>query len=128
MMSTRWIRLLLFVLSFVGWIGRGGLAHAAERIVITPDSPQPIDLGSVRVSNNAANPVGTQVFTIKNTGNQDLTVNTSTFSNNAEYKLNPVPSFPLTIIPNGQTTVTVEFNPTMTGTRTSTMTVPNSDS
>ena len=46
-MSTRWIRLLLLVV----WIGGGGIAHAAANIDVTPDTPQPIDLGSTRVNN-----------------------------------------------------------------------------
>jgi uncharacterized protein (TIGR03382 family) len=119
-MSTRWIGLLLFVL----WVGRSGVAHAAPQIAVTPDSPPDVELGSARFNDAAATPTRTRNFQISNTGNMMLMVTGITFTN-GDYQLNPTPSFPLTITNGSPATITVEFNPSATGTLDATMTIAN---
>ncbi|HZJ63231.1 MAG TPA: choice-of-anchor D domain-containing protein [Kofleriaceae bacterium] len=119
-MSTRWIGLLLFVL----WVGGSGIAHAAPQITVSPDSPPDVDFGSVRSNNGAANPTSTQTFQISSNGSPSLMITGITFSL-GDYRLNPSVSFPLTIMDGTSQTITVEFNPSQTGTRSTTMTIAN---
>jgi len=123
-MSTRWICLLLFVV----WVGGRGIAHAAPNIDVTPDTPQPIDLGSTRVLNTVTSHTTTKNFVIKNTGSggPDLMVTGVTFTN-SDYRLNPTPTFPIRLAPNETQTITVEFNPSVVGTRDASMTLNNND-
>src|SRR5262249_12048901 len=109
---------------FVVWIGSSGVAHAARTISLTPDSPPAVDFGSVRMSNSATTPTSTRTFRIDSTGDMSLTVSNITFSM-TDYRLNPMPSFPLNIPAGMSANITVEFNPISTGTRTATMTIAN---
>jgi hypothetical protein len=123
-MSRRWLGLLVFVL----WVGSSGVAHAAPQITVSPDSPPAVDFGSARERNAAATPTRTRTFQISNTGfgNPPLTITDITFSS-LDYRLNPAPTFPLTIMPGSSQNVTVEFNPSIVGTRNATMTIENND-
>lgn len=78
---------------------------------------------------NAINNLGkTRSFTIQNTGNENLTVSTITFSgtNAAEFSVSGI-SLPATIAPSGSSTFTVTFNPTSSGSKTATINIVNDD-
>src|ERR1043165_611901 len=124
MMSTRWIRLLLFVV----WIGAGGIAHANPNIQVTPDAPQPIDFGGVRFKDTATTPTTTKDFVIKKTGSgsPDLMVTEITFTN-GDYTLTSSPGT-IRLAPGAQRTITVELNPSVIGPRNGSMTLVNNDS
>jgi hypothetical protein len=119
-MSTRWFGLLLFAI----WIGSRGSAHAAPQIDVSPDSPQPVDLGSVRVDNATVTTAPKQ-FTITNNGSNGsvLTISNITLSN-SDYQLNPPVTFPKMVTQGGAPLViTVEFNPSVSGTVTANMVI-----
>ncbi|MBL7837373.1 MAG: choice-of-anchor D domain-containing protein [Bacteroidetes bacterium] len=82
------------------------------------------DFGSI---NNGTNT--TKTFTIHNTGNANLTVSNITISgtNGSDFSLTSQPSFPLTIAENTSYSFSVNFSPTVIGTKTAKITVTNND-
>ena len=81
--------------------------------VCTVTSPQPQDFGTLHVGGCPFTPV-TKQFTLKNTGNDCLAVNSIT--NSAPFAVqSTVPALPATLTANQTVTVNVQFNPTAVG-------------
>lgn len=89
-----------------------------------PSASNNTDFGST-IFNNAV----TKTFVIQNTGTGTLTVSGITISgaNASEFTLMNAPSFPLNLAGNASQTFTVQFLPTVAGTRAATITVNNTD-
>jgi von Willebrand factor type A domain/Abnormal spindle-like microcephaly-assoc'd, ASPM-SPD-2-Hydin len=81
--------------------------------VCTVTSPQPQDFGTLHVGGCPFTPV-TKQFTLKNTGNDCLAINSIT--NSPPFTVqSTVPALPATLTANQTVTVTAEFNPTAVG-------------
>ena len=87
----------------------------------TPDTADHTDFGNVEVTGGSQ----AYTFTIKNTGNADLTVN-SISSDNVDFAISGTTSG--TITAGNSIDFTITFDPSATGTSTATITIDNDDS
>jgi uncharacterized protein (TIGR03382 family) len=85
-------------------------------------TPSPIRLGTVALGN----PVTTNV-TISNAGGTVTLNSTSITLDAAEFSITSAPTFPVVLPFNGQTSLTVQFNPTGTGVRNGQLTLSTND-
>lgn len=81
------------------------------------------DFGSLIIPSNA-----TQVFTVSNSGLGNLTVSSITLSgvNAADFSITG-PAIPFTVVPNGSQTMSVQFAPSVAGTKTAMVHLSNND-
>jgi len=89
----------------------------------SPSALDGTDFGVVALENGT----GTRTFTVFNTGNRALSLGTPAFSGDhaADFEVTtpPAPSVP----PGGSTSFTVSFDPSASGVRTATLSLPNND-
>ncbi len=97
-----------------------GLGVAIANGDSTPATTDDTDFGSLDITTGAT----THTFTILNTGEAALSLDTFT-STNAEFAISAPGA--TTVAPAGSTTFTVTFNPSATGTRKATLRFNNSD-
>ena len=92
---------------------------------VTPSISDATDFGSASTTTSVA-----KSFTIQNTGSANLSVTAIGFTgtNASEFTLISGPTLPLTITAGNSETINVKFAPLAIGTRTSTITITNSDS
>lgn len=93
----------------------GGPVVRPGQLVLTPASP--INLGNVVVAATA-----TANVVVQNTGTGALTV-TVVAAPGAEWSLGGVPALPVTLLPQGSFTITVNLTPTGAGAKATTLTV-----
>lgn len=116
-MSKRALGMSLLLMLWSCWLA-GGTAHAQPQIVVAPASP--IDFGAVRVS-NAVTQSATQDISISNVGTQVVVISAAILTNNTDYSLEEIDE---TSIPPGDAgVITVVFNPTTAGTKTSVLNI-----
>lgn len=90
----------------------------------TPSSLDNTDLGTINVTSSI-----TKAFVIQNTGAGPLVISGITFSgvNALEFSLVTPPTFPLTVASGASQTITVQFLPLATGSRTAKINIMNND-
>ncbi len=85
----------------------------------TPSSSNGTDFGSVNVSSGSVS----KTYTIQNTGNLTLTLSGATISGSGDFTVTSQPGSSVT--PGATTTFTVRFDPSASGTRSATVSIPN---
>ncbi len=83
-------------------------------------APATVTFAATRVTTGAIN---TQLVTLRNSGENDLTISTLALMTHADYSIMTQPGLPLTLAPNATTTVTLAFDPQAAGSRTDTLVV-----
>ena len=83
-------------------------------------APASVAFTATRVTTGAIN---TQIVTLKNSGEDALTISSLALMTHADYSIMTQPTLPLTLAPNLTTTVTLAFDPQAAGARTDTLVV-----
>ena len=88
----------------------------------TPSTTDNTNFGSADITTGTV----AKTFTIQNTGNQSLTTSTITFSGSTAFTVTTSPA--ASVNAGGTTTFIVTFNPSVIGTATAIISIPNNDS
>jgi hypothetical protein len=104
------------------------ISGSVGQAVITVGS-NALDFGGVPTDNRTSPHVRDLPVTISNTGNCTVTLNSLSITGPAagDYSIVGAPTLPLTIVGGSSVTITVQFNPTASGTRNAALTIGSND-
>ena len=98
---------------------QGGFFYALASAPVASVSPSSFDFGNQPVGQTSA----AQVFTVQNTGNADLNMQTASAS--GDFAISSDTCSGTTVVPGSTCTIGVTFTPTQTGSLTGTLTIPD---